>query len=132
MAYWVDQTERFRPAYARAAPRLSLISPGQPWTISVHPTRKFRLVRSANFPRHARDFLRYGCQCREAIHHAFECDFISRICYEANKSGDIFNVRLLEKSDATRDFVGYAAPGKLQLKLDRMIMRPVEHSDVVQ
>ena len=41
-------------------------------------------------------------------------------------------MRLLKESNATGDLIGDPAPGKLQLQLDCVIMRPVEHGDLVE
>ncbi len=46
--------------------------------------------------------------------------------------GHIFDVRLLEKPDAAGDLIRDAAARKLQLQLDRVIMRAVKDGDVVQ
>src|SRR5206468_12239532 len=55
-------------------------------------------------------FCRAIPDARKQFRHAFECDFITRIGYEANKRGDILNMRLLEEPDATGDLIRYAAP----------------------
>ena len=41
-------------------------------------------------------------------------------------------MRLLEKPDAACDLIGNPATGKLQLQLNRVIMRAVKHGDVVE
>jgi hypothetical protein len=66
------------------------------------------------------------------FHHAFEGDFIARIGHEADERRHVFDVRLLEKPDAAGDLVRNAAPRKLQLQLERVIMRAVKDRDVVQ
>ncbi len=41
-------------------------------------------------------------------------------------------MRLFEEANPARDLVGDAAPGKLKLQLDRVIMRAIEDCDLVQ
>src|SRR5205809_6265012 len=67
----------------------------------------------------------------EKFHHALECDLVARIRHESNKSRDIFDVGLPEKPNATRELIGNTTTRKLKLELNCVIMRPVEHGDVV-
>ena len=65
-------------------------------------------------------------------HHSLERDLIAWIRDEPDEGGDVFDVRLLEKTNAARDLIGNAAARQLELQLDRVIVRTIEHSDLVQ
>ena len=41
-------------------------------------------------------------------------------------------MRLFKKANAARDLIRNTATGKLELQLDRVIMRAIQHGDVVQ
>src|SRR5205814_5089760 len=69
---------------------------------------------------------------RKQFHHAIEGNFIARIRDEADERRHIFNMRLLKETDAAGDLVGDAAPRKLQLQLERVIVCAVKDRDVVQ
>ncbi len=68
----------------------------------------------------------------QQFHHALERNFIARIHHETNERRDVFDVRLLEKSNAARDLIGNAAPRKLQLQFDRVKVRAIQDRDLVQ
>src|SRR5882762_809075 len=129
MAYWVDRLERFRPGCARVAPTPSLISRERSWPGGVRRscTRRGQrrwlqrpLILFRNRCQHprlqrppptsAKDFCGAIANAGKQFRHAFESDFIARIGYEANKRGDILDMRLLEEPDATGDSIRYAAP----------------------
>ena len=50
----------------------------------------------------------------------------------ADERDDIFDVCLLEESNAARDLIGNAATRQLQLQFDGVVMRAVKHRDVAQ
>ena len=84
------------------------------------------------FPGAPQIFRALAADAGQQSDHPFEGDFIARIGDEANEGGDVLDVRLLEKTNAARDLIGNAAARKLELQLDRVIVRAVEDGDLVQ
>ena len=69
---------------------------------------------------------------RKHADHALEGGFVARVDGEFEKSGDILDVGLLEKSKPTGDAEGNAAPGELELRLHRVVVGAVEDGDLLQ
>ena len=67
----------------------------------------------------------------QQFHHSFERHFIARVCHEPNERRHILDMGLLEKPDAAGDLIGNAAARQLELQFDRMIVRAIEHGDIV-
>src|SRR5205807_6821938 len=89
---------------------------------------RYRLERS--LPAAPQTFRNLATDSGQQSYHAFECDLIPRIGHEANERGDVFNVRLFEKANATGDLIRNSAKRKFELQLHRVILRAIEQGDL--
>jgi hypothetical protein len=66
--------------------------------------------------------------------HAIRCQAMTSVGVvdEAQERHQVADVRLLEELHAARDLVGDLLPRELQLEVERLEMRAVEHGDVAE
>ena len=74
----------------------------------------------------------FVADARLHANHALEGGFVAGVDGEFEKSGDILDVGLLEKSKPAGDTKGNAAPGELKLRFHRVIVGAVEDGDLLQ
>ena len=67
----------------------------------------------------------------QQFYHPFESHFVARIRDKTDERDHIFNMGLLEETDAAGNLIGNAATRQLELQFDRMIVRAIEHRDIV-
>src|SRR5436190_6975421 len=92
--------------------------------------RRLRVeLQSKLFPQLVRAF---SADTGQQLDQSLEGHFIARIYDELQISGDIFEVRLLEKADAACDAEGNISPGQLELQFQRVKVRSVKHGHLIQ
>ena len=75
---------------------------------------------------------RARADARQQPHHALEGDLVARVHDELQERRDILDVRLLEEAQPARDLKRDAVPRQLHLHFHRVIVRAVEHRDLVR
>ena len=69
---------------------------------------------------------------RKHAGHALESGLVAWVDCEFQKGGDILDMGLFEKPKTAGDAEGNASAGELQLHFHRVVVGPVEHSDLLE